>query len=66
MRLDFDLISSRISFKEPRAFIRFLTKAGLNPNGYRPATWAQWMKDLAAIKRAGTTPFCSDYVPLQW
>jgi ABC-type glycerol-3-phosphate transport system substrate-binding protein len=56
-----DLVSTGIYYNEP-----LLKKAGLNPKGYRPATWAQWMKDMAKIKRAGIIPFCSDYVPLQW
>jgi ABC-type glycerol-3-phosphate transport system substrate-binding protein len=56
-----DLVSTGIYYNES-----LLKKAGLNPTGYRPATWAQWMKDMARIQRAGIIPFCSDYVPLAW
>lgn len=57
-----DLVSTGVYYNKT-----LLKKAGLNPNNYKPATWAQWMKDLAQVKsRAGAIPFCSYYVPQEW
>ena len=58
----FDAVSTGVYYNKA-----ILAKAGIaNPNSYNPATWADWMADMAKVQKAGYTPFCSSFFTSDW